>query len=118
LTERAAAWAPVRQLGAALGIGVVAGALLAFGFVTTGSSVHVASETAFSIGALVFGFAIAVWATTVWIGDAFAAYLEIAVGDTEWSKQSAGAAFSLLSALGLGAMVGSSLATALLRLLG
>lgn len=116
MTEPRGPWAARGHLLRAALLGVFGGALLTLALFLTGGEVRTASSTAFALGALVFGFGLTVWASTVWIGDAIEAYLAQAVGDTDWSKERAGAAFSLLTVAGFGAMVGASLVTALLRL--
>jgi hypothetical protein len=118
LTESARFWAPPRQLGGALLVGIAIGLVLPPGFVLAGDRVAVASSTGFALGALVLGFGLTIWATTVWMGDVFETFLRTTVGDTEWSKEGGAVAFSLITALGVGMMLGSVASTVVLRALG
>ena len=118
LTDPHRLWAEPRRLGKALAVGAALGVLLPIAFVLAGDRVAVASSTGFSIGALILGFGLTIWATTVWMGDAFETFLGTAVGDTEWSKGGAAVAFSLITAVGVGIMAGSVAGTLLLRSLG
>lgn len=72
-----------------------------------------ATSTAFALGALVLGFAVISWTGAVMLGPAVESlhdYMDLASG---WTEASARQAFAILSALGFGVMLGSSIASML-----
>ena len=71
-----------------------------------------ASAVAFSLAALVFGFGLAAWATTLLLGTTLSAMAETV--DADWTVAGTRQAMAVLAALGGGAMVGTALATAVL----
>ncbi|MFB6267814.1 MAG: hypothetical protein ABEI31_09165 [Halodesulfurarchaeum sp.] len=105
-------------LARAAAVGLVAGAGGTVVLVLLGRSMLDASTLVFALAALVGGFGLTSWATTLWLGDVVEAVLREAEGDTGWTKGGANVAFSLLTALGGGGMVGVAVATAVLSTLG
>lgn len=97
-------------VGAALG---AAGLVVA---VAAGQPTRAANRTTFSLGALVFGFALLGWSGSVFVGHSIESMQEYLETGTHWSESDSRRAMAVLGALGFGAMTGSSLATALLAL--
>lgn len=72
-----------------------------------------ATSTAFALGALVLGFAVISWTGAVMLGPAVESlhdYMDLASG---WTEAGARQSFAILSALGFGVMLGSSIASML-----
>ena len=114
LTERFLVSAP-RSVLFRVGLGGIGGgALVMVALFGVGFGTADASATAFSLGALVFGFGLTTWATSLLIGNALQVFLR---SSSRWSRERAASAFSVLTALGLGAMVGASLATVVVQAL-
>ncbi|NHN61036.1 hypothetical protein G9466_18385 [Halorussus sp. JP-T4] len=93
------------MLGAGLG---------AFGLVVlvaTGEPVDVASETVFAVGALVFGFSLLGWSGTVFAGRGIEHFQRHVGGRSDWSAADSRQAMAVLGGVGVGGMVGASLAT-------
>ena len=115
MTDVASVFASPVVLGKSTAFGIVASTVFESGLVVVGYDVATASSLSFSIGALLLGFGMTVWATTVWIGDAFGAFLSLSVDDRTWSKRDAAAAFSIITVVGFGAMIGSVATTLVIR---
>ena len=115
MTDAASVFASPTALVKSTAVGIVASSVFQIGLVIVGYDVATASSLSFSIGALLLGFGMTVWATTVWIGDAFGAFLSLKVDDRTWSKRDAAAAFSIITVFGFGAMIGSVATTLLIR---
>lgn len=100
----------VRAGAIGLFAGVIAVPLLVL---VVGWSPRAAESTTFALGALVLGFAVLAWVAAVMTGPAVESlqtYMDLADG---WTAAEARLAFAILSALGLGVMVGSSIASIL-----
>lgn len=98
-------------LGRAAVLGLLAGGTIAIGLVATGSTVQDSSSTAFALGALVMGFGLTTWATSIWLGDVLETFLVTTETGSDWTKADAVTAFSVITMVGGGAMVGSVLVT-------
>ena len=112
LTESFFVAAPARVLGKVGAGGFAGGAVLTVTFLVLGSPLAQASATAFSLGTLLFGFGLATWATALWIGRPLRALF--ARRGSSWNRENAARAFSIVTVLGVGGMLGSVAATLLL----
>lgn len=61
-----------------------------------------ATDTAFALGALVFGFGIATWSGTVGFGDSMTAVQARLGSDSGWTRRGARRAFAVLTWVGTG----------------
>ena len=82
-------------VGALLGT-VVAGALVPL------SGPQRGTDTAFALGALLFGFGVATWGGTVGFGDSMSTVRGHLGGESEWSQEGARQAFAVLTWVGTG----------------
>jgi hypothetical protein len=101
----------LRRLGRAVLLGAV---LAGFGvplLVIWGESVRFASEKMFALAALVFGFAILGWSGSVFAGRGVENVQRQLGGGSDWSEADSRRAMAVLGSVGLGGMVGASLAT-------
>ncbi len=88
------------------------GAILTVALVAVGSPLADASASAFSLGTLFFGFGLATWATALWIGDALQAFF--GRKGSNWNRENAARAFSIVTVLGVGGMLGAMVVTIVL----
>ncbi len=85
-------------------VGFVIGAVLTVILALSGSGDSDGSAVVFSLGALVFGFGLTTWATALLVGDAIEGALS---GRSGWTREAAARAFSIVTVLGFGSMVGA-----------
>ncbi|WP_321112698.1 DUF7268 family protein [Halorussus salinisoli] len=105
LRERAA------RLGRALLFGVaLAGAAVPV-LVVSGESLQFASEKVFAVGALVFGFSILGWSGSVFAGRGIQSFQRHIGGRSDWTEADSRQAMAVLGSVGVGGMIGASLAT-------
>lgn len=102
-TVRSVASASIRWIA----IGVCAGVVtsLALQTITTPTD---AIDTAFALGALVFGFGLTMWAVAIGSGDTIERMHAITDADTGWTQAGARQAFAVLSWLGSGWLFGAT----------
>lgn len=101
----------VRLVGRAVALGLALGALAVPVVVASGETAQYASEKVFAVGALVLGFAVLGWSGSVFAGEAVENMQKYMDTNTEWTEASSRRAMTILAGLGLGGMVGASLAT-------
>lgn len=101
----------VRLVGRALLLGVVLSGVAVPALVIWGESVTFASEKIFAVGALVFGFSILGWSGSVFAGKGIESFQRHLGGRSDWSEADSRQAMVLLGSVGVGGMVGASLAT-------
>jgi hypothetical protein len=110
LRERAREVARATLFGAGLG---------AFGLVVivlSGETLTFASEKVFAVGALVFGFSILGWSGSVFAGRGIENFQRHIGGRSDWSAADSRQAMAVLGGVGLGGMIGASLATVVVGL--
>ncbi|MFC7081626.1 DUF7268 family protein [Halorussus caseinilyticus] len=100
-----------RQLGRALAFGAVLAGLAVPVLVASGESVQFASEKVFAVGALVFGFSLLGWSGSVFAGRGIENFQRHIGGRSDWSEADSRRAMAVLGSVGVGGMVGASLAT-------
>ncbi|ADJ13879.1 DUF7268 family protein [Halalkalicoccus jeotgali] len=93
-------------------LGAVVGGGLVIVFIIAGWSRGDASDVAFSLSALVFGFGLTVWASTVLLSESLAGMHTTL--DREWSAADTRRAMAVLTVLGAAGMVSASIMTILL----
>ena len=101
----------VRLVGRTALLGLALGALGVPLAIASGETLQSASETVFAVGALVFGFALIGWSGSVFMGDAVESMQEYMDTNTNWTEADSRQAMAILGSVGLGGMVGASLAT-------
>lgn len=100
-----------RLVGRAAALGLVLGALAVPIVIASGESLRYASEKVFAVGALVLGFAVLGWTGSVFAGTAIENMQTYMETNTGWTEADSRQAMTLLAGLGVGGMVGASLAT-------
>ena len=100
-----------RLVGRALALGAGLAALGVVALVLSGESLRFASEKVFAVGALVFGFSLLGWSGSVFAGEGIENFQEYIGGRSDWSEADSRRAMTVLGSVGLGGMVGASLAT-------
>lgn len=93
-------------------LGAVVGGGLVVAFVVAGWSRNDASAVAFSLAALVFGFGLTVWASTLLLGESLTGMH--ATLDRDWSGADTRQAMAILTVCGAAGMVSASVMTILL----
>lgn len=93
-------------------LGAVVGGGLVVVFVVAGWSRSDASAVAFSLAALVFGFGLTVWASTLLLGESLAGMH--ATLDHDWKAADTRQAMAILTIIGASGMVSASVVTILL----
>jgi hypothetical protein len=100
-----------RQLGRALLLGAAMAAIAVPVLVASGESVRFASEKVFAVGALVFGFSLLGWSGSVFAGRGMENFQRYIGGRSDWSEADSRRAMTVLGSVGVGGMIGASLAT-------
>ena len=100
-----------RRIGRALLLGAVLAGVAVPTLVLSGESVAFASEKIFAVGALVFGFSLLGWSGSVFAGRGMENFQRHIGGRSDWSEADSRRAMVLLGSVGIGGMVGASLAT-------
>jgi hypothetical protein len=100
-----------RRLGRGLLLGAVLAGIAVPALVLSGESVRFASEKVFAVGALVFGFSLLGWSGSVFAGRGMENFQQYIGGRSDWSEGDSRRAMAVLGSVGLGGMVGASLAT-------
>ena len=100
-----------REIGRATLLGAGLGAFGLVVLVATGEPVDPASETVFAVGALVFGFSLLGWSGSVFAGRGIENFQRHLGGPSDWSEADSRQAMAVLGGVGVGGMVGASLAT-------
>jgi hypothetical protein len=100
-----------RRLGRALVLGAVLAGIAVPAVVLSGESVQFASSKLFAVGALVFGFSLLGWSGSVFAGRGMESFQRFIGGSSDWSEADSRRAMALLGSVGVGWMVGASLAT-------
>ena len=98
-------------VGRAVALGLALGALAVPVVVASGESVRYASQKVFAVGALVLGFAVLGWSGSVFAGEAIENMQTYMDTSTEWSETDSRRAMTILGGVGVGGMVGASVAT-------
>ena len=101
----------VRVVGRAIVLGAVLAALAVPALVVAGETVQFASEKVFAVGALVFGFALLGWSGSVFAGRGIENAQEHLDVSSNWTEADSRRAMTVLGGVGVGGMVGASLAT-------
>ncbi|WP_276299815.1 DUF7268 family protein [Halorussus lipolyticus] len=101
----------VRQLGRALLLGAVLAGIAVPVVVLSGETVRFASEKVFAVGALVFGFSLLGWSGSVFAGRGMENFQRYIGGRSDWSEADSRRAMTVLGSVGVGGMMGASLAT-------
>ncbi|WP_122089168.1 DUF7268 family protein [Halalkalicoccus subterraneus] len=96
----------------AVTFGAIGGGGLVIVFVVAGWSRSDASAVAFSLAALVFGFGLTVWASTLLLGESLAGMH--ATLDRDWNAADTQWAMAILTIVGAAGMVSASVVTILL----
>jgi hypothetical protein len=104
----------VRLVGRALALGAGLAAVGVLALVLYGETLQFASSKMFALGALVFGFSLLGWSGSVFAGDGIEHFQRYLGGNSDWSEADSRQAMVVLGSVGLGGMVGASLATILL----
>lgn len=107
----------LRRVGRATLFGGVLGVFVLVVLVVAGESLRFASEKVFAVGALVFGFSLLGWSGTVFAGRGIENFQRHIGGRSDWSEADSRQAMVVLGSVGLGGMVGASLATMVVGLL-
>jgi hypothetical protein len=100
-----------REVGRAVALGAALGALAVPVVVVSGESVGFASEKVFAVAALVFGFSLLGWSGSVFAGRGIENFQRHIGGRSDWSAADSRQAMAVLGGVGLGGMVGATLAT-------
>lgn len=100
-----------RQLGRALLFGAVLAGVAVPALVLSGESVQFASSKVFAVAALVFGFSLLGWSGSVFAGRGMESFQRYLGGRSDWSEADSRRAMTVLGSVGIGGMVGASLAT-------
>lgn len=103
-----------RELGRATLYGGVLAALGVVILVLSGESLGFASEKVFAVGALVFGFSLLGWSGSVFAGKGIENFQRHIGGRSDWSEADSRRAMAFLGGVGVGGMVGATLATVVL----
>lgn len=94
--------------------GAVAGGVGVLGFLVAGRDLAAASETAFALAALVFGFALVGWSASVFAGRGIENMQKHLDTGSDWTETDSRQAMVVLASVGGGGMVGVVAATMLL----
>ncbi|WP_247729135.1 DUF7268 family protein [Halovivax limisalsi] len=94
-------------LGAAIGVALSLGLLVVF-------SPKGATDTAFALGALVCGFGVTAWSSTVGLGETIEGLQQHLGNNSGWTNAGARRAFFVLSWTGAGWMIAAALTSILL----
>jgi hypothetical protein len=100
-----------RLVGRALALGGALAALTVVALVVSGETLRFASEKVFAVAALVFGFSLLGWSGSVFAGEGIEHFQQHIGGRADWSEADSRRAMVVLGSVGLGGMVGASLAT-------
>jgi hypothetical protein len=100
-----------RRVGRALAFGAVLAGIAVPALVLSGESVRFASSKVFAVGALVFGFSLLGWSGSVFAGRGMENFQRYIGGRSDWSEADSRRAMTILGSVGVGGMVGASLAT-------
>lgn len=92
--------------------GAVSGSGLTIVLAIIGQSQSEASAVAFSLAALVFGFGLTVWASTLLLSESLRGMH--AALDRDWNATNTRQAMAVLTVFGAAGMIGASVATTLL----
>ncbi|SMP31003.1 hypothetical protein SAMN06265347_11735 [Halobellus salinus] len=89
-----------------MGVGVAVGVAASAGLLAV-TSPRGATDTAFALGALVFGFGVTAWSGAIGLGESVERMQEYRDGESEWTQAGARRAFAVLTWTGFGWVIGS-----------
>ena len=103
-----------RLVGRAALLGVVLAGIAVPALVLYGETLQFASSKVFAVGALVFGFSLLGWSGSVFAGRGIEHFQQYVGGRSDWSEADSRQAMAVLGSVGVGGMIGASLATMVL----